>query len=122
MVRRGRDERRRHPNGTPEEARGPPGRRPTGIDPRRLPPPPVPPPPPRKAHSPMPPATLPTAGRRAHGGRGPHGPLDSYLREIDGTPLLNAEEERELACRVREGDAAARDHLARANLRLVVRI
>lgn len=49
-------------------------------------------------------------------------PLDTYLSEIDGTPLLSADEEQELAWRVQEGDAAARDHLVRANLRLVVMI
>jgi len=49
-------------------------------------------------------------------------PLDCYLREIDATPLLNAEEEHAVALRVLEGDVKARDELARANLRLVVRI
>src|SRR4051812_19576958 len=49
-------------------------------------------------------------------------PLDTYLRQIDRTPLLSAEEERELAWRVQDGDAEARDHLVRANLRLVVSI
>jgi RNA polymerase primary sigma factor len=36
--------------------------------------------------------------------------------------LLDAEQERELAWRIKEGDAEARDHLVRANLRLVVNI
>jgi len=45
-----------------------------------------------------------------------------YLTEIDQAPLLTAVEERELATRVMVGDPVARDHLARANLRLVVRI
>jgi RNA polymerase primary sigma factor len=49
-------------------------------------------------------------------------PLTAYLREIKDTPLLSGEEERELASRVQQGDAASRDHLVRANLRLVVRI
>jgi RNA polymerase primary sigma factor len=50
-------------------------------------------------------------------------PFHSYLHEINDTPLLSAEEEAELAWRVREdSDAEARDHLARANLRLVVNI
>jgi RNA polymerase primary sigma factor len=50
-------------------------------------------------------------------------PFDFYLCEIDSTPLLSAEEETELAWRIREdGDPEARDHLARANLRLVVNI
>jgi RNA polymerase primary sigma factor len=47
-------------------------------------------------------------------------PLESYLREINETPLLTAEEEKELAYRIEEGDPEARDHLVRANLRLVV--
>jgi RNA polymerase primary sigma factor len=49
-------------------------------------------------------------------------PLGLYLRDIKETPLLSAAEERELAYRVGAGDGAARDHLARANLRLVVKI
>lgn len=48
--------------------------------------------------------------------------LDSYLSEIDETALLTPAAERDLARRIALGDAAARDHLARANLRLVVRI
>jgi RNA polymerase primary sigma factor len=47
-------------------------------------------------------------------------PFDSYLLEIDRTPLLTAAEERELADRIAAGDPAARDRLVRANLRLVV--
>ncbi|MGL4553041.1 MAG: sigma-70 family RNA polymerase sigma factor [Gemmataceae bacterium] len=50
-------------------------------------------------------------------------PLETYLREINETPLLNREEERELAYRIKdEGDTAARDQMVRANLRLVVNI
>src|ERR671926_903515 len=49
-------------------------------------------------------------------------PLETYLREINETPLLNAEEEKDLARRVGEGDSEARDHMVRANLRLVVNI
>src|SRR3974377_542943 len=49
-------------------------------------------------------------------------PLESYLREINETPLLKAEEEKALAYRIEDGDSAARDHLVRANLRLVVNI
>jgi RNA polymerase primary sigma factor len=47
---------------------------------------------------------------------------DHYYTEIDDTPLLSHAEETDLAYRVQEGDAEARDHLARANLRLVVNI
>jgi RNA polymerase primary sigma factor len=51
-----------------------------------------------------------------------HTPLESYLREINETPLLKADEEKELAYRIEDGDSEARDHLVRANLRLVVNI
>src|SRR3989441_43587 len=50
-------------------------------------------------------------------------PLETYLREINETPLLNAEEEKELAYRIRDyEDHEARDQMVRANLRLVVNI
>jgi len=45
-----------------------------------------------------------------------------YLCEINETPLLSATEERALAERIAQGDPSARDHLVRANLRLVVNI
>ena len=48
--------------------------------------------------------------------------LETYLREINEVPLLTAEQERELGRRVQSGDLAAREHLVRANLRLVVSI
>jgi len=49
-------------------------------------------------------------------------PLETYLREINETPLLNAAEERELATSIGLGDTRARDRMVRANLRLVVNI
>jgi RNA polymerase primary sigma factor len=49
-------------------------------------------------------------------------PLDTYFREIDQTPLLSAQQEKELAYRIGEGDVAARDNMIRANLRLVVNL
>src|ERR1700687_5671013 len=49
-------------------------------------------------------------------------PLETYLREITETPLLNADEEKQLAYRIAEGDCEARDLMVRANLRLVVNL
>ncbi|MGH7163638.1 MAG: sigma-70 family RNA polymerase sigma factor [Planctomycetota bacterium] len=49
--------------------------------------------------------------------------LNAYLREINKVPLLSAEEERDLARRIQgDGDLEAREHMIRANLRLVVSI
>ncbi len=48
--------------------------------------------------------------------------LQIYLQEINKTPLLNAEEECDLAALVAEGDPEARERMVRANLRLVVNI
>ena len=49
-------------------------------------------------------------------------PLETYLRDINATSLLTAEDERRLATAIGRGDAQARDHMIRANLRLVVNI
>lgn len=49
-------------------------------------------------------------------------PLETYLREINETPLLNAQEEKDLAVLIGQGDKNARDRMIRANLRLVVNI
>src|SRR5438874_7205018 len=49
-------------------------------------------------------------------------PLETYLREINETPLLNADQEKSLAYRIETGDHEARDRIVRANLRLVVNI
>lgn len=49
-------------------------------------------------------------------------PLETYLREINETPLLSAQEEKTLAERIGDGDSQARDQMVRANLRLVVNI
>jgi RNA polymerase primary sigma factor len=57
-----------------------------------------------------------TRGGSARPGRRP------YLGEVAATPLQSAAREGDLAARVVQGDPEARDHLTRANLRLVVRI
>ncbi len=49
-------------------------------------------------------------------------PLETYLREINETALLTANEEKELSRAISAGDTAARDRMVRANLRLVVNI
>ena len=49
-------------------------------------------------------------------------PVRMYLKEIGKVPLLSAEEETELAKRIEDGDEAAKQKLAEANLRLVVSI
>jgi RNA polymerase primary sigma factor len=49
-------------------------------------------------------------------------PLETYLREINETALLTADDEKMLSRRISAGDALARDRMVRANLRLVVNI
>ena len=49
-------------------------------------------------------------------------PLETYLREINETALLTAQEEKDLARQIAQGDVRARDRMVRANLRLVVNI
>ena len=52
-----------------------------------------------------------------------HTGLGWYLDRIKGTPLLTAEQEKQLARRVREhSDPIAREQMVQANLRLVVKI
>ena len=60
--------------------------------------------------------------RLAPSSSGVQTPLETYLREINETALLSAEEEKELAHRIENGENAARDRMVRANLRLVVNI
>ncbi len=45
-----------------------------------------------------------------------------YLKDIQKTTLLTAEEERQLARLIEKGDMAARDRMIESNLRLVVKI
>ena len=49
-------------------------------------------------------------------------PVKVYLKEIGRVPLLNPEEEIDLAVRIKNGDEAAKKRLSEANLRLVVSI
>lgn len=48
--------------------------------------------------------------------------LDKYLSDISRIDLISAEEEAELARRIREGDKAALEKLTKANLRFVVSV
>ncbi|MDE0861368.1 MAG: sigma-70 family RNA polymerase sigma factor [Akkermansiaceae bacterium] len=48
--------------------------------------------------------------------------LRVYMREISKTELLTPKEEIELAARIKKGDKKAREHMIKANLRLVVKI
>ncbi len=49
-------------------------------------------------------------------------PLDLYLREVGQTDLITPQKEIELAALIKKGDAAARELMIKANLRLVVKI
>jgi len=60
--------------------------------------------------------SAPTSSNRAQA------PLEIYLREINETALLNADEEKMLARQIAVGNIEARDRMVRANLRLVVNI
>lgn len=62
------------------------------------------------------------AVRTPRSGGAAQSPLETYLREINETPLLTAEDELQLATAIAQGDAPARDRMVRANLRLVVNI
>lgn len=48
--------------------------------------------------------------------------LDKYLQEIGRVDLISAEEEVELAKRIKQGDAKALERLTKANLRFVVSV
>ncbi|HAI19114.1 MAG TPA: RNA polymerase subunit sigma, partial [Xanthomarina gelatinilytica] len=48
--------------------------------------------------------------------------LDKYLQDISKLPLITADEEVELAQRIREGDQLALDKLTTSNLRFVVSV
>ena len=48
--------------------------------------------------------------------------LKVYLKDIAATDLLSRQQEVELAARIQAGDEVAREHMIKANLRLVVKI
>lgn len=48
--------------------------------------------------------------------------LSLYFREASETPLLTIQEEKQLAKRIATGDDGAREHMIKANLRLVIKI
>ena len=63
-----------------------------------------------------------TTRRRTASSSNVQSPLETYLREINETALLTADDEYNLAISIGEGDNEARDRMVRANLRLVVNI
>lgn len=69
---------------------------------------------------PVPPTATPVVAVTYADGR--RTPLELYLREIGQVPLLTRLEETKLARKIRRGDGAAREHMIKANLRLVVKI
>lgn len=71
----------------------------------------------------LPPVALKTAPLpEARPSYGVDGALQLYMREVAEVNLLTIEEENALAARIHAGDEAAREHMIRANLRLVVKI
>jgi len=87
----------------------------------------APPPPTRPASKPLPRPTSagptqPSPEPQPRPSYGADGALQLYMREVAEVNLLTIQEENELAARIHAGDAAAREHMIRANLRLVVKI
>ncbi len=66
--------------------------------------------------------TKPKERRKTERDAAAQSPLETYLREINETALLSADDETELAEAIAQGDVMARDRMVRANLRLVVNI
>lgn len=70
----------------------------------------------------VPRARVETASERPRAVWDENSSLRLYLRQAVETPLLTADDEVRLARRVQAGDAEAREHMIKANLRLVVKI
>jgi DNA-directed RNA polymerase sigma subunit (sigma70/sigma32) len=49
-------------------------------------------------------------------------PLQQYMKELSGSPLLTPEEEIKYSRAMKAGDSAARNILIESNLRLVIKI
>lgn len=62
------------------------------------------------------------AGKKTQVGYDGDSAIKLYMREIGQVSLLTPQEEHELALRIQNGDAKAKEHMIQANLRLVVRI
>jgi RNA polymerase primary sigma factor len=62
------------------------------------------------------------APERDRGGYDSDTAIKLYLREIGQVKLLTPQEEIQLAARIKRGDKRAREHMIKANLRLVVKI
>jgi len=49
-------------------------------------------------------------------------PIKAYLKDVRNIPLLTAQEEKDLARKIRKGDKQAREKMIKSNLRLVISI
>ena len=89
-------------------------RRPKGVAPTL-----VPAPAPMPVPIPVPEPPIPDRERPSYDG---DTAIKLYLREIGQVKLLTIQEEIDLAARIKKGDKKAREHMIKANLRLVVKI
>jgi RNA polymerase primary sigma factor len=80
---------------------------------------------PREAEPSALPATVPEPPLTRERDRGTYDgdtAIKLYMREIGQVKLLTPQEEIQLAARIKKGDKKAREHMIKANLRLVVKI